>query len=229
MTDATPDTPPPGAGEEKFEGWTWTLFVGKETAIELWRDGELRITVPVSDDQAELLMGHPVSLTGALRDDGLLGPETPGAVMHDAETGEPLPPYGDTRPAPAIAAPGPHAADGKTGGQLAYETFWAQPQTGLGDTSQRWDYEFPGIRKAWEAAAAAVETEQVRLARADRDAVRGRMLTLADELERLADEHMQKADGYDRDAAQENFHRGCGAALRNNAGRIRDALEPQTT
>lgn len=76
-----PDVLPSSTGdEEKPEGWAWTLFVGeKETAVELWRDGELRITVPISDDQAELLMGHPVSLVGALRDDGLLGDARPEA------------------------------------------------------------------------------------------------------------------------------------------------------
>jgi len=94
--------------------------------------------------------------------------------------------HGMPNAAAALAAQEPPAPDGKTPGQLAYETFWAQPQTGLGDTSQRWDYEFPGIRKAWEAAAAAVETEQVRLARADRDAVRGRMLALAARLDESA-------------------------------------------
>lgn len=45
--------------------------------------------------------------------------------------------------------------------------------------------------------------------------------TLADELERLAGEHVQKAAEYDHDAAQQNFHRGCSAALGNAAGRIR--------
>jgi hypothetical protein len=70
------EMPPESGTEEKPEGWAWTLFVGaSETAVELWRDGELRITVPLTDDQAEVLMGHPVSLVGALIDDGLIDGE----------------------------------------------------------------------------------------------------------------------------------------------------------
>ena len=72
MSEITPES----GAEEKPEGWAWTLFVGvNETAVELWRDGELRITLPITDDQAEVLMGKPVSLVGALIDDGLLGDE----------------------------------------------------------------------------------------------------------------------------------------------------------
>jgi hypothetical protein len=64
------DAPESGT-EEKPEGWAWTLFVGvNETAVELWRDGELRITVPLTGDQAELLMGRAVTLTGELERDG---------------------------------------------------------------------------------------------------------------------------------------------------------------
>jgi hypothetical protein len=85
VADMPPSVPPddalsvPEPGEEEApQGWTWTLFVGaKETAVELWRDGELRITVPLTNDQAELLMGHPVSLVGALRDDGLIADDGP--------------------------------------------------------------------------------------------------------------------------------------------------------
>jgi hypothetical protein len=68
-----PDQPPPSAGEEKHEGWAWTLFTGvAESAVELWRDGELRLTVPLTAGQVELLMGKPVTLVSALRDDGLI-------------------------------------------------------------------------------------------------------------------------------------------------------------
>lgn len=59
--------PPPPGGER----WAWTLFVtAQESAVELWRDGELRVTVPLTAGQAELLTGRPVTLAGELRDDG---------------------------------------------------------------------------------------------------------------------------------------------------------------
>jgi hypothetical protein len=76
------ETAPPSGDPEPVQGWSWTLFVtGSECAVELWRDGEHRITVPLTADQAELLMGRPVTLTGALRDDGLLG-------MHEGDYGD---------------------------------------------------------------------------------------------------------------------------------------------
>jgi hypothetical protein len=87
--------------------------------------------------------------------------------------------------AQALAAQEPRAADGKTGGQLAYEAFKAwraerDPMMLVVD----WTHPMAeAAREGWEAAAAAVETQQVRLAREDRDAVRGRMLALAAELE----------------------------------------------
>lgn len=73
MTEGMPDVPPAGGSEEKPEGWTWTLFTGvHESAVEVWRDGELKLTLPITSDQAELLMGRPVTLAGELRRDGLL-------------------------------------------------------------------------------------------------------------------------------------------------------------
>lgn len=51
----------------------WTLLVNEnEAAAELWADGELRVTVPLTAHQAEQLMGHPVTLLGALEADGLI-------------------------------------------------------------------------------------------------------------------------------------------------------------
>lgn len=65
------ETPEPGAPEEKPEGWAWTLFTGvQESAVEVWRDGELKLTLPITADQAELLMGRTVTLAGELERDG---------------------------------------------------------------------------------------------------------------------------------------------------------------
>lgn len=42
------------------EAWTWTLLCTEhESAAELWRDGEHKLTVPLTPDQMELLMGRP--------------------------------------------------------------------------------------------------------------------------------------------------------------------------
>jgi hypothetical protein len=81
---------------------------------------------------------------------------------------------------------------GKTAGQLAYETMHAsreqRDQRGSHipwlelDGSMRGD--FGALkREDMEAAATAVETEQVRLARQDRDQLRKQVLDLAAELE----------------------------------------------
>lgn len=68
-----PAAPPPGDPEEAPAGWAWTLFTGtRETAVEVWRDGELKLTLPITDDQAELLMGRPVTPVGELRRGGLI-------------------------------------------------------------------------------------------------------------------------------------------------------------
>lgn len=51
----------------KFEKWTWTLATtAHESAVELWRDDDHRLTLPLTADQAELLMGHPHTLASAL-------------------------------------------------------------------------------------------------------------------------------------------------------------------
>jgi hypothetical protein len=124
---------------------------------------------------------------------------------------------------------------GKTAGQLAYEALHAsvarrQPRHiwVTWDAVDEINDGIPGepLREDLEAAAAAVETEQARLAREDRDQLRKQVLDLAAELERLAGEHSQKAAEYDRDAAQENFHRGCRAALDNAADCIRKIAGP---
>jgi hypothetical protein len=82
------------------------------------------------------------------------------------------------------------------------------------------------VVEAIEPLIRADDAGQVRLAREDRDQLRKQVLDLAAELERLAGEHSQKAAEYDRDAAQENFHRGCRAALDNAADCIRKIAGP---
>jgi hypothetical protein len=74
---------------------------------------------------------------------------------------------------------------GETAGQQAYEARYAAMAARLGqdEFSWEWDEVDPGNRADWEAAAAAVETDQVRLAREDRDQLRKRVLDLAAELE----------------------------------------------
>lgn len=78
----------------------------------------------------------------------------------------------------------------KTPGQLACETFWAAVRRlhggeDAGDwPGNAWDWANDrNSREAWHEAAAAVETEQVRLAHQDRDSLRERMLDIATELE----------------------------------------------
>lgn len=64
----------------------------------------------------------------------------------------------------------------KTAGQMAYEAFTAVRYAGALTTA----WTSPSVaHKAWEAAAAAVETEQLREIRADRDQLKKRMLDLA--------------------------------------------------
>lgn len=51
----------------KREKWTWTLTTtAHESAVELWRDDDHRITLPLTADQVELLLGHPHTLASAL-------------------------------------------------------------------------------------------------------------------------------------------------------------------
>lgn len=67
---------------------------------------------------------------------------------------------------------------------------------------------------AWQAAATAVETGQVRLAREDRDGLRKRMLDLAAELEDQAAQLEAAGGSY-----------GGRMLRRETAGRIRKALD----
>jgi len=70
------DEPPPSSSRESpisdvpgAEDWRWTLVLtDHEAAVELWRNDDHRITIPLTADQSELLMGHPVSLYGVLKD-----------------------------------------------------------------------------------------------------------------------------------------------------------------
>jgi len=58
-----PETPSARADDQvpaDFGTWGWTLFTtADESAVDLWRDGLPRLTIPLTDDQAELLLGHP--------------------------------------------------------------------------------------------------------------------------------------------------------------------------
>jgi hypothetical protein len=75
---------------------------------------------------------------------------------------------------------------GKTPGQLIHESLCESAVAEFGmpiEAFQPWDQVRESQRTRLEAAAAAVETEQLLLAREDRDAVRERMLALAAELE----------------------------------------------
>jgi len=60
----------------KAEAWTWTLLSTEhENAVELWRDDEQKITIPLTPDQMELLMGTPKI--------------TPFSVLTDDQDGSP--------------------------------------------------------------------------------------------------------------------------------------------
>lgn len=62
--------PPPDAGEVTFERWTWTLCTNAhESAVELWRDDEHKLTIPLTADQVEVLMDKPLTLMGILGGD----------------------------------------------------------------------------------------------------------------------------------------------------------------
>lgn len=72
--------------------------------------------------------------------------------------------------------------NGKSGGQQAYEAFkaWRAERDPMMLVT---DWTHPSVaHEGWEAAAAAVETEQVRLVREDRDQLRGKVLALVAEL-----------------------------------------------
>jgi len=65
-----PDTPGTTAADHPgadFGTWGWTLMTtAHECAVELWRDGQPRLTIPLTDDQAELLLGHPRKTLGQI-------------------------------------------------------------------------------------------------------------------------------------------------------------------
>jgi hypothetical protein len=69
--------PPPSSSPRGYpvsdapdaELWRWTLaLTAHEAAVELWRDDDHRITIPLTADRAELLMGRPVSMSEVLKD-----------------------------------------------------------------------------------------------------------------------------------------------------------------
>jgi hypothetical protein len=76
--------------------------------------------------------------------------------------------------------------NGKSAGQTAYEAFMlTDPPDVPGDVevvlANTWQAMGTKGRARWESVAAAVETEQLRLARADRDQLKKRMLGLVSE------------------------------------------------
>ena len=55
----------------KRERWTWTLATtAHESAVELWRDDDHRLTLPLTADQVELLLGRPHTLASVFEADG---------------------------------------------------------------------------------------------------------------------------------------------------------------
>lgn len=119
---------------------------------------------------------------------------------------------------------------GETAGQLACEAFWVviRGRDGLrNDPADAWPWATSqGADEAWEAAAAAVETEQLRLARADRDQLRKAVLSLAAAWGDLAVKCDEAAalDGMAKAAVrdQATFAR----QLRECADQLRKAAEP---
>lgn len=66
-TDELVPAMPPDGGPVKFERWTWTLCTNaNESAVELWRDDEHKLTIPLTADQVEVLMDRPITLFGVL-------------------------------------------------------------------------------------------------------------------------------------------------------------------
>lgn len=72
---ADPDFQPPTGpcihcitgGGTHFERWDWTLLAtAHESAVQLYRDGQAKLTIPLTPDQVELLMDGPVTLFGIL-------------------------------------------------------------------------------------------------------------------------------------------------------------------
>jgi hypothetical protein len=51
----------------KREKWTWALATtAHESAVELWRDDDHRVTIPLTAEQTELLLGHPHTLASVM-------------------------------------------------------------------------------------------------------------------------------------------------------------------
>ena len=124
---------------------------------------------------------------------------------------------------------GPHAADGKTAGQQACETFWAAVRRlnggeDAGDwPGNAWEWAADtGARPAWDETAAAVETRQLRLAREGRDSLKRRVLALAAEYGDACGN--DKIDGY----APGSLYTALRAEVLNAAGgRLRKLLEDE--
>jgi hypothetical protein len=92
-------------------------------------------------------------------------------------------PDSDGESASEYACPDP-VHNGKTAGQqacIAWNAAYAE-QYGI-EARNEWAASDPRGRAAWEAAAAAVETDQLRLARESRDDLKRRMLDLAAKFE----------------------------------------------
>lgn len=101
-----------------------------------------------------------------------------------------------------------------TPGRLARDA-WHVAHHGAAPPPESWDRHLSDRdRQRWEGIAAAGSAP-----------LREQLGALADELDRLAGEHAQKAAEYDRD--RESFHRGCSAALGNAGGRIRHLIAAQ--
>jgi hypothetical protein len=67
VTEQPPPTALPPGEPDSVQAWTWTLFTNaNESAAELWVDAEIRLTIPLTADQVELLLGHPHTLASAL-------------------------------------------------------------------------------------------------------------------------------------------------------------------
>lgn len=74
MTDQSVPAPQPDE-LDGVEAWTWSLMVSQGgNAVELYRDGVHRLTVPLDDLQTEILMGKPVTLASAIAADPQMGP-----------------------------------------------------------------------------------------------------------------------------------------------------------
>jgi hypothetical protein len=109
---------------------------------------------------------------------------------------------------------------GKTAGQQVYETLGADPAS----LAVPWAFLSADDRQVWEAAAAAVETEQVRLAREDRDSLRKRVLDLAAALEAEGDEEITIARK--RQGAADDIDRNRGRVFKLCASRLRKIAGP---